>query len=334
VFETASLGPILTQRGFRVRSLLASIGIHAAVVLAVFTLHFYQPIETAKEQPMPVTLLAPQVIHALPAKYMLSKPVKPLPSPATFRDPVSELSAPEPRPAARAFEAPKRVLQPTPTLTIPMEPSIEVEPVRLAAARPELPRFATSPPPPLKTDNLPAAYASPAAASQGVIRSTSFGSSITPPVEARGISVSQRPAAGVFSSAVVVPNHDGPVKAASTRSDTKTGVFHGVEVGSPRTNLTATPQTDDSKPLQILSKPRPEYTAEARQLQIEGEALLEVTFSAIGQVRVLRLIRGLGHGLDENAFAAAQAIRFYPAEQAGTRVDLTAIVHTVFQLAY
>jgi hypothetical protein len=45
------------------------------------------------------------------------------------------------------------------------------------------------------------------------------------------------------------------------------------------------------------------------------------------------VVRGLGHGLDENAVAAAQAIRFRPAARDGAAVDSTALVHIVFQLA-
>ncbi len=56
---------------------------------------------------------------------------------------------------------------------------------------------------------------------------------------------------------------------------------------------------------EILDKPLPAYTAEARRLKIEGEVLLEVVFQASGETKVLRLIRGLGHGLDETAMAAA-----------------------------
>jgi TonB family protein len=86
--------------------------------------------------------------------------------------------------------------------------------------------------------------------------------------------------------------------------------------------------------VEILSKPRPAYTEEARHLRIEGEVLIEVLFAASGQVRVLRTVRGLGHGLDESAIAAANAIRFRPAERSGVAADSTAIVHIVFQLAY
>jgi TonB family protein len=86
--------------------------------------------------------------------------------------------------------------------------------------------------------------------------------------------------------------------------------------------------------VEILSKPRPGYTDEARRRRIEGEVLLEVLFAASSQVRVLRTLRGLGYGLDENAIAAAKAIRFRPAERAGVAADSTAIVHIVFELAY
>jgi hypothetical protein len=49
---------------------------------------------------------------------------------------------------------------------------------------------------------------------------------------------------------------------------------------------------------------------------------------------VLGIVRGLGHGLDESATAAAEAIRFVPAERAGIAADSTAIVRILFQLAY
>jgi TonB family protein len=88
------------------------------------------------------------------------------------------------------------------------------------------------------------------------------------------------------------------------------------------------------RPVEVLSKPKPIYSDEGRRLQIEGEVLLEVLFSASGQVRILRTVRGLGHGLDENAIAAAEAIRFRPAERARVAIDSTAIVHIVFELAY
>src|SRR5580704_8754566 len=86
--------------------------------------------------------------------------------------------------------------------------------------------------------------------------------------------------------------------------------------------------------VEIISKPSPVYTQEARQLKLEGEVLLEVLFGANGQLHVNRVVRGLGHGLDEAAVTAASQMRFKPALRMGTPVDSTAVVHVVFQLAY
>jgi TonB family protein len=86
-------------------------------------------------------------------------------------------------------------------------------------------------------------------------------------------------------------------------------------------------------PVEILSKPRPAYTTEAREKHLEGEVLIEVHFTASGDARVVRVVRGLGSGLDETALAAARGIRFRPATRDGQPVDITALVHIVFQLA-
>jgi TonB family protein len=87
-------------------------------------------------------------------------------------------------------------------------------------------------------------------------------------------------------------------------------------------------------PVEITYKPNPVYTDEARSLKLEGEVLLEMTFFANGTLHVNRVVRGLGHGLDEAATTAANKIRFKPALRNGEPVDSTAIVHVVFQMAY
>lgn len=86
--------------------------------------------------------------------------------------------------------------------------------------------------------------------------------------------------------------------------------------------------------VEILEKPRALYTDQARRLRIEGEVLLEVLFGVSGDIQVLRVIRGLGHGLDESAQAAARSLRFKPAQRDGRPVSSVATVHIVFQLAY
>jgi len=102
---------------------------------------------------------------------------------------------------------------------------------------------------------------------------------------------------------------------------------------SPRTQPRAAEPA--ATQVEITFKPKPAYTDEARQMKIEGEALLDVTFLSSGQVRVLNVRRGLGHGLDEAAVRAAEQIRFKPARtRSGVPVDSIAVVHILFQLAY
>jgi TonB family protein len=103
-------------------------------------------------------------------------------------------------------------------------------------------------------------------------------------------------------------------------------------VTGPRVKQTAA--VSSSRPVEILFKPKPEYTDEARAMKIEGEVLLQVVFLASGEVKVERVVQGLGYGLDSSAQAAARQIRFRPAEQEGQLVDSNAIVHITFALAY
>jgi TonB family protein len=87
------------------------------------------------------------------------------------------------------------------------------------------------------------------------------------------------------------------------------------------------------KPVEVVFKPEPDYTDDAKARRVEGIVTLEVEFAASGDVRVLRVVRGLGHGLDEAAARAAQRIRFRPAEANGNAVDCRATVHISFRLS-
>jgi len=92
-------------------------------------------------------------------------------------------------------------------------------------------------------------------------------------------------------------------------------------------------EPDQSTRVEVLSKPPVRYTAEARQLRIEGDVVLSVTFLASGQVVVHGVLRGLGHGIDEEAVGEAQQIRFRPATVKGRSVDVTTRITITFQLA-
>lgn len=95
-----------------------------------------------------------------------------------------------------------------------------------------------------------------------------------------------------------------------------------------------TPPTAAKSAPKVLYKPRPEYTAEARQLHLEGVINVRIHVSATGVVQVLGIVgNGLGHGLNEAALRAAQGLRFSPAMQDGHPVEWDGTVGFNFQQA-
>jgi len=87
-------------------------------------------------------------------------------------------------------------------------------------------------------------------------------------------------------------------------------------------------------PVDILDKPKPEYTAEGRSLKLEGDVVIDVVFLSNGTMQVNHVVSGLGHGLDEAAVRAAQQIKFKPAKREGQPVDFPARVRIEFRMAY
>ena len=126
-------------------------------------------------------------------------------------------------------------------------------------------------------------------------------------------------------------NGDG---RSNGKGSVATGGFGSQEVSHQAPKVVHQESGPATSPVEITFKPNPVYTEEARAMKLEGEVLLEVSFSANGSLHVNRVVRGLGHGLDEAAIAAANKIRFKPALRYGTPVDSTAVVHVMFQLAY
>jgi TonB family protein len=114
----------------------------------------------------------------------------------------------------------------------------------------------------------------------------------------------------------------------------QTSGFGSQEVAQNTPHIQRVDNGPASTSVEITYKPNPVYTDEARNLKLEGEVLLEVEFAANGQLHVNRVVRGLGHGLDEAAIAAANKMKFKPAMRSGQPMDSTAVVHVMFQMAY
>jgi TonB family protein len=86
-------------------------------------------------------------------------------------------------------------------------------------------------------------------------------------------------------------------------------------------------------PPKLLFKPKPEYTAEARQMHLEGTVYVKIHVTAAGSVQVVGVTSGLGHGLDQEAVRAVQGMRFQPAMQDGHPIDWDGVVNINFQMA-
>jgi len=110
--------------------------------------------------------------------------------------------------------------------------------------------------------------------------------------------------------------------------------FADATVASDAPKKRAAASDSPTSMVEILDKPRPQYTTEGRNQRIEGDVVLDMVFLANGSVQVNRVISGLGHGLDEAAVRAAQEIKFKPAKRDGQPVDFPARVRIEFRLAY
>ncbi|MBV8070156.1 MAG: TonB family protein [Acidobacteriaceae bacterium] len=121
--------------------------------------------------------------------------------------------------------------------------------------------------------------------------------------------------------------------AARPRGTVQTGAFGNADSPATQPARARAAQSQPAlTPVEILYKPKPVYTQEARNLKIEGEVSLEVVFMSTGSIRVLRVVRGLGHGLDEAAEQAATQVKFRPAMRGGVPVDTNATINITFEL--
>jgi TonB family protein len=125
-----------------------------------------------------------------------------------------------------------------------------------------------------------------------------------------------------------------PPPSSPKRGTLQSTGFADQTVATEAPKKKAAPSEGATTPVNILDKPRPEYTAEGRSLKIEGDVVLEMVFLANGTIQVNRVVSGLGHGLDEAATRAAQQIKFKPAKREGQPVDFPARVRIEFRLAY
>ena len=85
-------------------------------------------------------------------------------------------------------------------------------------------------------------------------------------------------------------------------------------------------------PPAIVREVKPDYTDEGRRRHIEGDVVLEIVVKSDGSVGSVKLVQGLGAGLDQRAMDAVRQWRFSPAKRYGVPVDVIVEVAMEFKL--
>ena len=88
---------------------------------------------------------------------------------------------------------------------------------------------------------------------------------------------------------------------------------------------------DDRRP-QLLYGGRPSYSEEARQKKIQGSVFFRVRIDADGTLGPVRVMRGLGHGLDESAVISMKRTLWLPAVKDGVFVQYWSAPEMEFNL--
>ena len=318
LFDDARL--ITRPRGRSTTGLWLSVVLHAIVVVVVIV----DPIGASETPPPPRTRSIEAFV--LPATELVKLPSIPVvvPRPALPAPRPTPALAPKPVPVAPVVARPIEPPAPLVPAAVPQRP-IEKPVVqrppetglfeRTNAARTSQAAAAVT------TGGFGNSVASPGDAAIGTVKTGGFGSTAASPREAAAGAVKT----GGFGS-------EAPAPRRVANGEVQTSGFDQRASAPAQPSAPAVTKPID-RPVEIVFKPTPEYSDEARGARIEGTVSLELEFTAGGDVRVLRVVRGLGHGLDEAAQRAALRIRFKPAQSDGRPVDSRATVHITFRLS-
>jgi TonB family protein len=82
----------------------------------------------------------------------------------------------------------------------------------------------------------------------------------------------------------------------------------------------------------LIYGPEPGFSEQARKAGVEGVILLKVTVDASGDVADVKVVKGLGSGLDEKAIEAVRTWKFKPGTEDGTPVRSEIDVEVSFHL--
>lgn len=85
-------------------------------------------------------------------------------------------------------------------------------------------------------------------------------------------------------------------------------------------------------PPRAIRRTEPLYTQRARDQKVEGTVELAMEVWEDGKAHNIRVIRSLGHGLDESAIECVKQWRFVPGQKDGKPVRVAVEIHVNFRL--
>lgn len=133
---------------------------------------------------------------------------------------------------------------------------------------------------------------------------------------------------GLLSS-TLTGNSLGTNKGVGIGVDNGSGYDHGTVRGTG--DHAYRPGGNISAP-QVLFAPEPEFSETARRQKLSGNVLVYLIVDSNGRPTHLRIVRGLGSGLDEKALEAVSHYKFKPAMQNGHAVPVEMNVDVNFQI--
>jgi TonB family protein len=115
------------------------------------------------------------------------------------------------------------------------------------------------------------------------------------------------------------------VTAVSQRKDR----FVALDLPAPPEPSTLRPKIGKVPP-RVIYSPNPESTQGAVKAGIHGTVVLALTFGRDGRAHDVKVLVGLGYGLDERAVEAVQSWKFEPALQDGIPIDFKGAAEVTF----
>lgn len=160
-----------------------------------------------------------------------------------------------------------------------------------------------------------------------------------PPVEAPVVAApsDERDQPGVLEDAQTAEESRGPGSGGGAGTGEGTGIGEGEGAGIGEGSGGGTgggPYRPGSgiEPPSLLREVKPNYTEDARRRGIEGDVVMEIVVRRDGTVGDVRVMQGLGYGLDERASSAVRQWRFSPARRRGAPVDVMVEVAMEFKI--